>query len=373
MNTLRERLAAFDWSLLSITKVAVALVIMSIALWLVLGVFGSVARGVFGMQSFNTGSFNLSVGSIQEALYGDHEMLGYGGGMVESRVATKGMMAADGYASSYMPTPPMAQGGDDAEEYEHRSHNVAYETRAFNKTCTAIEDLKPFDYVIFDSSNTQEDWCNYSFRVDVAHEAEVIGTLKALNPRDFSTNAYTIERSIENSESEIAMLERRLTSTNETLRQAESAFNTLIAQATNKGDTATLAEVINNKINTIDRLTQQVLSTQERLDRLTKNLDQQTDEIEYASFNVSVSRVMFVDTEAMADAWKTRVQQLVDKVNGTLLALTVGLIALALGAVQVLVYGAVVVIIAAFFARIMWVVVKRIWRWAPRKKQEDLL
>lgn len=360
MSTLRERMMRFDWSLLSIIKVTVALVVITIALSIVLGVAGMAVRAVFGVHPLSLGGTNIMPTMMEDALSYRVQ-----GGARESRSVSKDVaMVAD---SSVLP-PATNEGGAFAEDYEHRNYSAQYETRGFEKTCGAVEDLKPLEYVVFDSSNKNEDRCNYTFRVEVAHEAEVAAILKALHPRDFSTNAYTVERSIENSESEIAMLERRLASTSHTLTQAESAFNDLISQATREGDTATLSEVINNKVSTLDRLNRQLLSTQDQLDRFNKNLGQQTDQVEYANFNVSVSRMQFVDGQSLGDMWKSRVQELVVQVNSTLLALTVGLLALALGALQFVIFGAIVIIAGALFMRVMWIMVKHIWKWSPQSR-----
>jgi hypothetical protein len=276
------------------------------------------------------------------------------------------------FAESRIALPPVYnEGGADAEDYERRDYSVHYQTRKFEETCTAVSDLKSLEYVVFDNSNKSKDWCNYTFRVDVEYEEDVIEILQTLNPRNFNINTSTLERSIEYSESELAMQERRLESTTQTLNQAESAFNNLIAQATREGDTATLSEVINNKISTIDRLTQQLLNTQERIDRLSKGLGETEEQIEYARFNVSVSKIVFVDGERIADEWKQRVQEVFAKINETALALTLGLVAFVLAAVKLIIFGALLVLLATAFAKVAWVVVKRIWKWEPRRKKEN--
>ncbi len=377
MHSLKEQITNFDWSLKSIVKAAVAIVVIVIALSIVVSVLSTVAKGVFGMSgrddyytmdgSNNYGVVEQVMGGIGGALGIDTVMntkMAMGRG---STVANDMMMYAE---SSYMPAPTLG-GGPDAEEYERRDYNAHYETRKFEETCAAISGLKPLEYVVFDNSNENDRWCNYNFRAEVEHEEEIITKLQELNPRDFNIDTSTIERSIEYTDSELAMLERRLESTSETLNQAEASFNSLIAQATREGDTATLAEVINNKIATIDRLTQQVLDTQERIDRLTKNRGNQIEQIEYAHFYVSVAKVTYFDGEQFADQWKQRIQQLAADINGTLLALTLGLIAFVLGAVQFVIYGALLVLGLTIFAKVAWVVIRRIWKWEPDMKETN--
>tara|TARA_B100000745_G_scaffold294310_1_gene237149 strand:+ start:7487 stop:8500 length:1014 start_codon:yes stop_codon:yes gene_type:complete len=335
MQSVRNLIDRFDWSLTSIIKIAVAIAVVAVTLAIVVGVIGVATNKVFNLEKYKDS-------------------------VMTERFVDRAQMAIS--------EPPFVYGGgDDAEEYERRSYDVSYKTRKFEETCAAIEALKPLEYVVFDSANNSDKRCNYTFRVELAYEEEIVTSLQDMNPTDFREDSYTLERSIENSESELEMQRRRLASAQTTLAQAEVAFNTLIAQATREGDTGTLSEVINNKINTIDRLTQQILSTQERIDRLERGLGQQTDQIAYAHFNTSVERVVFVDTTYMGSLWQQNLTDLVDNANAVLIALTLGLLGFILEAVRLVVYATIVIIGAALLARALWVVVKKIWRWNPRK------
>ncbi len=357
MQKLKELIFNFDWSLTSIVKLAVAFIVIVVAIAIALGVIGSVARGVFGYSNNNESSF------VQEIV----GPLGFDS-VTNSKAtfATRGIAVSSDFALSepgFSPPVFPEEGGGDAEDYERRNYSARYETRRFEETCTVISDLKPLEYVVFNNSSKSENFCNYAFRVEVEYEDDIVAQLKALDPRDFNINTSTIERSIEYSDSELVMQKRRLASTQETLNQAEIAFNSLIARATREGDTKTLSEVINNKISTIDRLTQQLLNTQERIDRLTKGKGDQLEQIEYANFNVSVSKTTFLDGQRFADEWKERIQKLFLKLNATLLALTVGLISFALSAIEFIVFASIAVVGVTIFTKGMWVVVKRIWHW----------
>lgn len=373
MNKLQEQIMNFDWSLKSIVKASLGLLVVVIALSLVLGIVRSATSGFLGGNSrgYTSGIAQNFVGDVMESVGFDgytttlnSKAMGIGGG-----VSTDMAMAEPGILPPY----PYEEGGDDAEEYERRDYSAQYETRKFEETCTAISDLKPLEYVVFDNSSKSEDWCHYTFRVEVAHEEEVLATLRALDPRDLNINTSTIERSVEYTDSELVMQQRRLESLQETLTQAESSFNSLITQARASGDTATLSEVINNKINTVDRLNQEILNAQDRVDRLTRNREGQTDQIDYAHFNVSVSKVTFFDGDQFADEWKRRVQELFFEVNATLLALTVGLVSFVLGAVQFVIFAGITVVGVIVFAKIVWMFTKRIWNWKkPEQHSVDI-
>ena len=361
MHNLKQHFTNFDWSLKSILKVAVALVVVVIAFAIVLSVIATVARGVFGYDGFSDRSRSVT----QEFLGG----LGFEGTVANSKASFGGVgggLAIADFAAEeramIAPVPPFSGGGDDAEEFERRDYGAHYETRKFEQTCGAISGLKPREDVVFDNANEGERWCSYNFRVELESEEEIVELLKGLNPRDFDTNVSTIERSVEYTESELELQERRLASLQETLTQAENSFDSLIARATREGDTATLSEVINNKIATVERLTQQILNSQERIDRLTRNQDEQTDQIEYAHFNVSVQKQVFFDGEGMADEWKRQVQDLAREVNATVLALTVGLLSFILSAIQFIVFAAISILGLVVFGKVIWVVGRKIWK-----------
>jgi len=370
MHNIREHIMNFDWSLKSIIKAAVALVVIVVAFAIVANVLSAVSKNVLGYGGSNDGYSSNSV--MQEFVGGIGGALGIETSM-DSKLAVSsrgmGMLSDMAYSpeSSYMPTPIVGENGSDAESYERRDYNVQYETRKFDDTCAAINGLKPKDYVVFDNSTKNETWCNYTFRVEVSHEDEVVAMLQGLDPRDFNVNTSSIERTVEYQDSELAMQQRRLESITQTLTQAETSFNSLISQATREGDTKTLSEVINNKINTLDNLNQQLLSTQDRIDRLMKNRGDQIEQIEYAHFYVSVSKITFFDAQRFTDEWKQNVQEMFTKANATLVVLTVGLVAFLLGALQFVIYGALLVLGLTIFAKIAWTVIKRIWKWEPKK------
>lgn len=352
MNKINEWIKQFDWSFISIIKLAVGVVVVTVAVAIIIGVLGMLAR-----------SFGISSQYSLNSIFTGETMQGIGGGMMDDYAMTPSVARmASSKEMMYMPEPTFG-GGDNPEDYEHRSHSASFKTRHFERVCTTVSALKEYDYVLFDSTNMSDNWCSYSFRVEVAHEDEVRATLEDLQPRDMNVSSYSVEQSVEGNEQEIAMLKERLASQRATLAQAESSFNSLIATATRAGDTSTLSEVINNKINTIDKLTQQILTYQERLTRLEKNQDATTRQITYAQFDVSVERVQFFDGEALAEAWKNKLRELAGSINAVFIALTLGLLTFVLGAVLRVVYASIVILGVVIVARILWKAARRIWQW----------
>jgi len=333
-------------------RLALGVVILSVAVAIVVFVLGFAIRSATGGSAIST-----TLQSITR---------GVGGGTSERIADHIGMdMAEPMMAKHFGATivPGIGYGGDDPEAYEHRSYSVHYKTHRFDYICDSIATLEAREYVLMDAINKNDTWCHYSFRVATDHEDEILAFLKEMHPEHVDVSSYSLEEPIESSKEEIATLTERLASQQATLAQAEVAFNKLIAQATNAGDTATLSEVINNKINTIDRLSQQVLATQERLARLTRSSDAVTRQIEYVDVSVSVERVQFVDMRAWGDAWERELKNVADALNALAIALTVGLLAFILKAISTIIFLCIAIVGLAFVARVLWRAVRRIWNW----------
>jgi len=354
MDKVRMWLKQFDWSLMSIVRLAIGAVVISVAIAVVVSVLSFALRGAMGGMGL---SASLK-GIVSNEMYG-----GIGGGLSVHRADTNVVepMMAESFRAGIV--ADFGYGGDNPEAYAHRSYSAYYKTHRFDSVCETVAALEDREYVLMDATNKNENWCNYSFRVATDHEDEILSLLKRLSPESLDVSSYTLEEPIETSKEEVVALTERLASQKATLAQAEATFNKLIAQATNAGDTATLSEVINNKINTIDRLSQQVLATQERLARLTRSSDAVTRQIDYVDVTVSVDRVRFVDMRAWGDAWERELKNVADALNALAIALTVGLLAFVLKGIPAVIFLCIAIVGLAFVARVVWRAILRIWNW----------
>lgn len=367
LQSMLDSLKNFDWTLKSVFKASLMLIVIVIAFAIILAILGMVLRGASGFLGFDRygDGYSKNYGLVEEfrGAFDEVAELGFSGGVATKMAASSDAMIA--------PEPPFfSGGGEDAEEFERRSYNAYYETRNVTRVCDEVEALKPLEHVVFDNSNKSEDYCNHRFRVEVEHEDEIVEKLKNLNPRDFDISINTLEESIEYHDSELAVLERRLESITKTLTEAEVAYDGLIRRATNQGDVGNLSTIINNKINTLERLTQQQLNYQERIDRLSRGKGDVEEQVEYAHFSVSISKRVVVDFENITDAWRENASELFWKINETLLALTLGLVALIFAGLQFIVYAVVIVLGLTVLARFLWVGVKKIWRWKRSPRNE---
>ena len=278
--------------------------------------------------------------------------------------ATKGY-AIDGASApslSYrniLPIPsPSGTTGNTAEEFEVTDYTAHIETRHLDETCGAIAGLKAQSYVIFENANTYDRGCSYTFKVERAHVEEIVSKIEALDPKTLSENTYTIKRQIDDFTSQEEIWKNKLTSIDQTLRNAGAAYDELTRLATRVQDVETLAKVIDSKIQVVERLTLERIAVSEQLDRLSRAKADQLDRLEYTYFNVSVSENRYVDGEQLADSWNAAIREFVQTLNEILQNSTINLALFLVFLAQVALYAVVLLLIAKYG----WTWVKKIWQ-----------
>ena len=338
----------------SVLKIAGVVVLALILLTIVSRVVGPTMSFLPGRSASVRGSM------------GSSEMASYG----YDAAAPSGKMAADSYQTAGMPTlstrnviapmPPATGGGtgNRAEEFEVKQYYGTIETRTKTETCSTIASWKAKPYVIFESANESDRSCDYMFKVEKTRVEEVLAQVKALNPKDLSENVQSIKRQVDDFTSEVDILTKKQASIEKTLDDAVRAYDEITVLATRTQDAASLARIIESKIQIIERLTQERINVNEQLDRLARAKAEQLDRMEYTYFQLSVYENKFVDGENLKDSWKAAVREFVQDVNRIAQDLTVGLVALFFFAIQWLIYFFIVLVIVKY----VWKFTKAIWK-----------
>jgi len=307
------------------------------------GGFGGGMPGIPAMTEESAYYGGIAYDSAGSSYYGEADM------MMQS-------LSTRNVSSIYPPSPGNTVGGD-AEEYEVTEYSATIETRDLEGTCSAVEELKAFDYVVFESANMYDRGCNYSFKVEHAHVEEVLAAIEALDPKDLSENIFTIKRQIDDFTSEQDILTRKLVSIDETLRSATKAYDDLTVLATRAQNVESLAKILDSRLSLIERLTQERVNINAQLERLARAKEQQLDRLVYTYFNVSVYENKFVDGENIKDSWKQAVREFVMNTNKVIQDITVNLFGLLFLVLQFAIYALIVLVVAKYG----WKVAKYIW------------
>ena len=307
-------------------------------------------------DSFAKGGFGGGVpGMMEPAYYGGVAYDAISPSSYYGETSMQSLSARN--VAGIMPPMPGNTVGGDAEEYEATEYSANIETRDLENTCAAIEELKALDYVVFESANTYDRGCSYSFKVEHAHVGEVLAAIEALDPRDLSESIFTIKRQIDDFTSEEDILTRKLISIDETLRSAVKAYDDVTLLATRAQNVESLAKIIDSRLLLIERLTQERVNINAQLERLSRAKEQQLDRLVYTYFSVNVYENKFFDGEDIKDSWKQAVREFVQTVNESLQGITVNLVALLFLALQFAIYALLILI----FAKYGWRLVKYIW------------
>ncbi|MBI2023555.1 hypothetical protein HYT01_03275 [Candidatus Giovannonibacteria bacterium] len=266
---------------------------------------------------------------------------------------------SESYQKGIAPIPPRDNftPGADAEDFEVTEYNAAIETRSLDRTCKSVSELKAKSYVVFESADSYEHGCDYTFKVEHAHVAEVLQLVKDLGPKNLSENTYTIKRQLEDYSKESDILEKKKNSIDETLKNAIAAYDSIITLATNTKDVESLARIIESKIQMIERLTQERISINEQLDRIRLAKADQEDRLLYTYFRVNVYENIFVDIQVIKDSWKIAIKDFLRDINLTLQGVTVGLLAMLLFLFQYILYLFILLLVAKYG----WRLAKYVW------------
>jgi len=364
------------WTVGKIIKTTVLVVVALLALSIVLAMF----KWVFGIGGDSYG-YNNGMGLKQmfeepEMMldYADEMMGGgfdkefdndFGGGIasikVKARSMGKRMMAPMNNIaiSESMPYPmPSEPASKDAEDFETREYSARYERRNINKVCNEFENLKPLDYVVFENATQNDEYCNYRFKVEQGRENEIITMIKALEPKDFDAHTFTLERNITNNNNEVAILEKKKAMLDDLLKNAQAKY----AKLQNTSNTNALVQAINNEINLIERITNQKLNVQSRIDRLTNSTGVQKERIDYSQFNISVSERKFINWDNIGEQWKYAFERFISGISKIVQELTIGLVVFVLGLVKFIVFLSVGIVAIVATAKFLWNIARKIWR-----------
>ena len=327
---------------LTILKIVGLLILIIVVLALGLRLIGSSVKSILQQKPSTDYSFDAGL-SASPASYSESSKMASG-------------LSVRNVASS--PTYNKQSTGDTAEAFEVTEYSAYIESRNLNKTCEQIANLKARTDIIFENSNLYESSCNYKFKVKKDSVPEILKFVEELNPRDLNQNSFTIKNLIDDYTGEVAILENKLKTINETMNSAIKAYDQISALATSTQDVESLAKIIDSKINLIERLTQDRININSQIERLTLSKAEQLDRLDYTYFNVNVTENKFIDWQNIKDSWKQEIKSFFQDINGVLQAISINLVAFIFFALQYALYF-FLILIAAKYA---WQLAKYLWR-----------
>jgi hypothetical protein len=370
LNQLLTVIGETGWGMRAIAKltglVVAGAIVLAIVLAIISALFNFASSGISSVESIApTMGRTVSYGEYAPSdnrYDAEKSFAGASGGYSKDAMMT---------SEAFMPTPvpqsmPAVNGTRNSEKYERTGYSASYETRAFTDTCNAIEALKPLDYVLFDSANRGERTCWYQFRVEAAQADGVVAKLKALKPTDLSIDVQTVAQSIENTANRIDALKRQRATVQTTLTQAEKAYDEAI-RAVRADGLKSLSSLVTDKLATVERLTNTLLSIDEQISSLEEGKKDTVDDTSYAHFSVSVSRITIVDWKSLGASWRYAVAHAISDASSVLSDILFDIPVFALRTLWFFASALVGIVVLVIFARAVRVITRRIWSWGePR-------
>lgn len=252
--------------------------------------------------------------------------------------------------------------GGDAESYEALSYNVTYKDKAIENTCNTIESWKPLQYVVFEYATRNDTSCNYRFKVERAYVDGILEAVEVLDPDYFTANTATMKKQVVQYEGQLTILLRKQDILEETLSGAVYSYNELTALATDVKDVESLTKIIESKLTTISRLTNERGNLANQIESLARRSAEVEDQIQYVSFSVQVDKYKLLDFTAMKDSWVYKTRVFIQNANTTLQDLTLGVLGLLLQLLQVIVYIGVVLLVVLVVLKFGVQSTKRFWK-----------
>lgn len=335
----------FDWSLKSIAKVFAAFLLGVVALALVAGIISFAFRTIVSPFTGNNYAGGFAETAMMDASYS--KSLGLG-------------------SSNIMPPIPSPEGGvvdATAEDYEVKTYSANYQPNDKTKICATILGLKSDSEIVFSNSSENDTSCYFTFEIPNARAEEIVTLLKGLNPEDLNSNIYTIQKSVEGTSDQLAILTQKLEQTEATLSEAQAAYADLMKLATSSRDITNLTQLITLKISAIEQLAQTRISINQEIEQVQRNRADLLRQIANTTFNVSVYEQKFIDWKQIGDSWKQAIRDFVSNVTDLTQFISIRLVSFTLYAAAAIVYLAIVFA----FLKVLWLIGKKVWQFERKK------
>lgn len=283
---------------------------------------------------------------------------GMGGAVVSEDAMYFNSKVGSGVANfsvqNIMPVPyPQGTTGNNAESFEVTDYNASIEARDKSSVCGRIADLKGLSYVIFENAQESDRTCNYTFKVEKKYVSEILEKIKSLEPKDLYENTRTIKRELDDFTNQTEILEKKLASIDDTLKNAITAYDQISALATRAQDVASLTKIIDSKLQTIERLTQEKININQQLEYLSRAKAEEMDKLAYTYFNINVYENKYVDFDNIKDSWVVSVQHFVYSFNSAVQNASINLIATLLLLLPYAIYGIIIFLAVRYGWRLL--------------------
>jgi len=322
----------------------------------------SLIGALFG--SFSLGSRSNSYSNYSKSTAYDSgvslssPMTASGGIFPDLQLSTRNASLSSREESSSYKGGNTSVSGNQAEKYEVAEYNATIKTRQLDSACGAISGLKAREEVIFESAREYNYGCNYVFKVTKDKTDAVLDIIKGMKPKELIGDTYTIQGWVNDYTKEIDILQKKLAAIDETLSKAIVAYDEVAQAASGAKDIASMAEAIDSKIKTIERLATERINISARLDLIQNGKSQQLDRLDYTFFSVNITKDSIIEWQNLKDSWGYAIKESSARVNQAIQNISVNLVGFLFNLLQYIIYALILLLVAKYG----WRLTKSIWK-----------
>lgn len=252
--------------------------------------------------------------------------------------------------------------GGDAEDYEALSYNASYKNKNITPVCDTIESWKPLQYVVFEYASRNDSGCQYRFKVEREFAEGILDEVKKLTPEDLSADTTTIKKQVVEYEGKLDILQQQQAMYQNMLEKTENAYNQAVALAVTSENATSLAVLVRDELFHVNKLHTDRINLSQQIQSLAQKSAELQDQIEYVSFSLRATRYEIFDGSAIKDSWVHKMRFVISEANKTLQDVTLGVLQLLLGLLEVVVYVGVVMVVVVVTGRFGWHFVRSVWK-----------
>lgn len=228
------------------------------------------------------------------------------------------------------------------ETLEFKSYSAEIKTRDKEETCSFLKAKEDLDLFVLESFSDYKTGCYLVFKIKKEKEKEFLEYLEGFNLRNISSSAFKVVKEYQEIEKKIKVLEESL-----------KIYDELLGRASAENDLKLVKEITDEKIKVFEGI--------EGQKRMIEEIEER---IKWVYFNISVAEDKLVSLEREKEMWWGEIKVLVQTINETTRAVTVGLLNFLVKLFKIGIY----LLVVAFGIKLAFFVGKKIFKDFTKKK-----
>ena len=246
----------------------------------------------------------------------------------------------------------------EASLFEIKRYEIKYQTNKTLALQKKIKILKKKPYVLFDKYDESKSKSSYILKVKRAYSKEVLSFLEELSPTKIHLYVENIKKSIDASVNKEKLLKEKLSKLEIILNDATQSYTKLLILAQEKNDIDALTKLVELKIDTLNRLTNEKNSILSQITTLTRKKKELFERLNYVIFKVVIDEFLYIDMENLKNSWKYDIKALISNFNSLIQSLTTTLFSFMLKLAKFFIYF----IIMLFILKLIIFIIKKVFK-----------